>query len=276
MRKFVLCPRRRSTAVRSRPPPPNDSDGRRTWRVCEDELDSITPEQKRAAKIVGLLYLAQMATGVFGEVVARGQLIVPGDASRTVQNIIGHEFLFRLSIVGDLLTYIGVIVLIWAFYVLVRPVHRNLALLALLFRLAENAVLCVATINSLAILKLIGGPEYLKSFAGEQRNALVMLAYHTQGLAMSVGFVLLGLGSMLFACLLWKSDYVPKLIAGWGIFASLLLAASTLAVMAFPGLGVLTIAAMAPMGLYEIGLGLWLLVKGISQPRPSAALNGNS
>ena len=223
----------------------------------------MTPGQRTAAKIVGLLYLVQMATGVFGEIVARGRLIVPGDAARTAQNIMAGEPLFRLSIAGDLLTYIGVIVLIWAFYVLVRPVNRNLALLAVMFRLAENTVLCVATVNSLVVLKLLSGADYLKTFDTGQRNALVMLAYNTQGLAMNVGFILLGLGSTVFAYLLLKSRYVPKALAAWGIFSSLLLAASTLAFIVFPGSGLLSMVCMMPMGLYEVGLGLWLLIKGI-------------
>jgi hypothetical protein len=233
----------------------------------------VTPEQRTAAKIVGLLYLVQMATGVFGEIVARGRLIVPGNAVRTAENIIAGEGLFRLSIAGDLVTYIGVIILIWAFYVLVKPVNRNLALLALLFRLAENAVLCVATVNSLVILKLLSGADYLKSFDPGQRNALAMLAYNAQGLAMNIGFILLGLGSAVFAWLLLKSRYVPKGLAAWGIFSSLLLAASTLANIVFPSLGILAMACMMPMGLYEIGLGLWLLIKGIKLPPHAAAGN---
>jgi len=234
---------------------------------------TIQPEQRTAARIVGLLYLVQMATGVFGEIVARGRLIVPSDATRTAQNIIAGERLFRLSIAGDLLTYIGVIVLIWAFYVLVRPVSRNLALLAVLFRLAENAVLCVATINSLVMLKLLSGADYLKTFDTGQRNALVMLAYSTQGLAMSVGFILLGLGSTVFACLLLKSRYVPKALAALGIFASLLLSISTLAIIVFPDLAAVSMACMIPMGLYEVGLGLWLLIKGITAPAVNSHLS---
>jgi hypothetical protein len=112
------------------------------------EHTAITPAQRTAARIVGILYVVQMATAVFGQSFVRDQLIVRGDATKTAQNIIGSERLFRLSIAGDLFTYTGVIVLAWAFYVLVRPVNKNLALLALLFRLAETAILCVVTVNS--------------------------------------------------------------------------------------------------------------------------------
>ncbi len=224
----------------------------------------IEPSQRAAAKIVGVLYLLQMATGVFGELFVRGRLIVNGDATRTAQNIAGDERLFRLSIAGDLLTYTTVIVLIWAFYVLVRPIDRNLALLAVFFRLVENAILCVATICSLVVLVLLNGPGYLKTFDTAQLHSLAKLILAAQGLGMNVAFVLLGIGSSLFAYLLLKSGYVPKAIAAWGIFASSLLAVGTLIVIVFPAAGgAVGMAYMAPMGIYEVGLGLWLVAKGI-------------
>jgi hypothetical protein len=226
----------------------------------------IEPAQRTAAKVAGFLYLFQMATGIFGESYVRGQLIV-GDATKTAQNIIGSERLFRLSIAGDLVTYTGVILLTWALYVLLRPVDKNLALLAAFFRLAENAVLCVATVSSLVVLRLLSGAEYLKTFEASQLHSLARLAISAQGLAMSVGFILLGLGSTVFAYLLLKSRYVPKALAVWGILSSLVLSIVTLAIIVFPGLGdVLGLAYMAPMGIYEVGLGLWLLLKGIQAP----------
>jgi Domain of unknown function (DUF4386) len=222
----------------------------------------IEPAQRTAARIVGLLYLVQMATGIFGQYV-RDQLIVRGDAAKTALNITGADRLFRFSIAGDLITYILVIALIWALYILLRPVNKNLALLGVLFRMAENAILCVATINSLIVLKLLSGADYLKSFAANQLNSLVTLALGVQALAMNVGFILLGLGSTIFAYLLLKSGYVPKALAAWGIFASLVLALVTLGIMVFPALAALGLTYMVPMGIYEVGLGFWLLFRGL-------------
>jgi hypothetical protein len=187
--------------------------------LWETTRSAITPAQRTAARIVGLLYLVGMATGVFGQAFVRDRLIVSGDATKTAQNIIEHERLFRLAIAGDLVTYIGVIVLIWAFYVIVRPVNKNLALLAVFFRLAENAVLCVATVGSLVVLTLLGGADSLKTFNVSQVQSLTTLALSAQGLGMNVGFILLGLGSTVFAYLLLKSRYVPKALAAWGMFS---------------------------------------------------------
>lgn len=232
---------------------------------------AIEPSQRTAARILGWLYVIQMAVAVFGQSFVRDRLIVRGDAAKTAQNILEHERLFRLSIGGDLFVYAGVIVLVWAFYVVVRPVrkNRNLALLAVLFRLAETAVLCVATVNSLVVLRLLEGAGSLGGLGVGERQSLAMLALGAQGLGMYVAFVLLGLGSAVFAYLLLQSRYVPRLIPAWGIFASLLLALGSLGILVFPGLSVLGMAYMAPMGIYEVGLGLWLIVRGIRTPVPA-------
>ena len=84
--------------------------------------------------------------------------------------------------------------------------------------------------------------------------------------ALLVGFLFLGLGSAVFSYLWWKSRHIPRVIAGWGIFASLLMAVVSLALIMFPGLAAIGMSYMMPMGLYEVGLGLWLLVKGIRVP----------
>ena len=236
-----------------------------TLRTPDTPAHAITPAQRTAAMIVGIIYPIQMASGIFGEIFVRNRLVVRGDAARTAENIIANEQLFRLSVVTDLITYILVMVMTWGLYVLLRPVNRHLALLGAFFRLSELAVLCIATVNSLVLLRLASGAEYLKSFEVGQLQALVMLAYQTQGQGMLVGFILLGFGTAIFAWLLLKSRYVPKALAMLGIFGALLLAFGTMAIFAFPALGRVGMAYMMPMGLYEVGLGFWLLIKGLKE-----------
>jgi hypothetical protein len=76
----------------------------------------------------------------------------------------------------------------------------------------------------------------------------------------------LGLGSTVFSYLWLKSRYIPRALAAWGIFSSLLMAIATLAIMTFPRLSSLGLTYMMPLGLYELGLGWWLLFKGINVP----------
>ena len=234
-------------------------------QIVEGYFDPIKPTQ-RLARLVGFLYLMQMAMGVFGQSFVRDQLIVRGDAAKTAHNITEAERLFRFSIAGDLLTYATVIVLIWGLYLLLRAVHRDLALLALILRLAENAVLCAATANSLVTLRLLSSNSSLAALNEGQRFALGILTINTQGAGMSIAFILLGFGSAIFSYLWWKSGYIPRWLAGLGVIGSLLLPLITLAAIVFPSLSPYSLAFMIPLGLFEVGLGLWLLIKGVKLP----------
>jgi Domain of unknown function (DUF4386) len=57
---------------------------------------------------------------------------------------------------------------------------------------------------------------------------------------------------------------------GWaalGIFSSLLVAIVTLAIMVFPGLAaVVDLVYFAPIFIFEVTMGFWLLIKGIKAP----------
>lgn len=225
---------------------------------------ALEPAQRTAAKAAGFLYLLQMATGVFG-FWAKGQ-VVTGDATQTAANLAASDRLFRIGLASDLMTAVTVIALIVALYVVLTPVNRHLALLAAFWRLAENAVGAVAVLNGFVALRLLGGAEYLRAVDPEQLQALARLFIGVQGQGLRIAFVFLGLGSAVFSYLWLRSRYIPRALAAWGIFASLVLSGVTLAIMVFPSLGAMGLIYMAPMGIYEVGLGIWLLVKGIRTP----------
>ena len=225
-------------------------------------------DQERAARLAGAMYLIQMATGTFTQIYARGSLIARGDPTQTARNIIDSEGLFRIGIASDLATYTAVLIATWALYVLLRPVNRNLALLAVLFRLMELAIHFNATVESLGVLRILSGAEYLKSIEVNQLQSMAQLALSVQGEAVNMGFILLGLGSAVFARLLFESRFIPRLLSGWGMFASLLIGAYALATIVFPKAGALQVLPMLPMGIYEVTLGFWLLLRGAKiQPR---------
>jgi hypothetical protein len=227
---------------------------------------AIEPAQRTAAKTVGFLYLLAMAISIFGESV-RGRLILPHDAVQTASSIAGSEALFRLSIVGDLIIYVCDIILFWGLYVILKRVNKDVALLAAFFRLVETAILGVTTLTAFIALRLLSGADYLRAVDTAQLQALARGFLSVYGIGLSVGFVFLGLGSAVFSYLWLKSRYVPRGLAWLGIFGSLLMAIMSLVTMVFPVVwDRVGMAYMMPMGLYEVGLGLWLLVKGLKAP----------
>ncbi len=212
-----------------------------------------------------------MVTALFGEGYVRGSLLVSESAAETSRNLIESNQLFRVGLATDLLTFSGVVVRVWALYQLLRPVDRRLAALAVFFRLVELGVHFSAVAFGVAALSLLAGGEYVRGFNEAQLNGLVGLALRAQGAGLSLGFIPLGLGSAVFAVLLFRSRLVPRGLAAWGIVASLLLAIYSFGIVLSPATTDYFYVAMLPMFVYEVGLGMWLLIKGVDLPTQRGA-----
>jgi len=184
---------------------------------------------------------------------------------KTTNNIIAHERLFRIGIANNIVTFAIDVVLIWALYLLLKRVNRSLALLAVFFRLIETTLACFAIINSYVAMQFINDSP-TKLFDLNQIQFLSLL-HSIYALTFVIVAVFLGLGSTLFNYLFYKSGYIPKILAGWGIFASLLLLTSQFAIIVFPAVENKIIpACYGPIALDEIALGVWLLFKGAKIP----------
>ncbi|NIR45233.1 MAG: DUF4386 domain-containing protein [Gemmatimonadetes bacterium] len=228
--------------------------------------------QARAARIAGAMYLIALAAAVLGEYFVRASLIVRGDPTQTAQNIIEHERLFRIGIASDLVSFTGIVVLTLALYVLLKPVNEDLAMLAAFWWLAEAAILCVSTLGNSIVLALLSGADFLKTFAPGQLHSLAGLALSSRAAGYNIGLILFGLGSTVFSYLLLKSGYVPKALAAWGVFASLLVLMSAFWIIVFPDIPkALQLVSPAAIFIYEVALGSWLLLKGARIQSSSAS-----
>ena len=91
----------------------------------------------KAARVAGAVYLSMVFTAPFSLIYVPNKLIVRGDATATAGNILAHETLFRLSILGDLVGQVIFICLAIALYRLLSNVNRTWALLMVGFVLVS-------------------------------------------------------------------------------------------------------------------------------------------
>lgn len=209
-----------------------------------------------------------MAASVFAEFVGLGPVVISDVAAETARSLRASDSLVRIAAVTDLVCFISDMALAAAFYVVLRRTSRGLAAFAALLRTADAVILASSTVALFAALRLVSGAPYLRTFAPEQLDSLARLLFGVRADAMNIGWVLLGLGHLVFAWLWLKSRYVPRLLAAGGILASLLIAITPLAMMISPPLReTIGLSYMAPMFVYEVVLGTWLLARGIREPR---------
>ena len=238
-------------------------------------LGSLEPSQRTAARIVGLAYLLALPLGIFAELGVLGRLVA-NDAAETARNIVAHERLFRLGIASNVGVFALDVILIAALYVTLKPVHRSLALLALLWRMIETTTLVGTTLNDFTVLRLLSGAGYLHALEPDRLQALARLSLSAHGAGYQVGLVFSGLGGAVFCWLWFRSGYIPRVLAAWGVFASALMGACAFTFIAFPEVEkVVTFVYYAtPIIIFELATGLWLTIRGIRLPRAAASAQG--
>jgi Domain of unknown function (DUF4386) len=122
--------------------------------------------------------------------------------------------------------------------------ERERALLALLWRMAEAIVGAVTVLLGVLVVLLVGSEGVRAAFEPAQLRSLVDVLLTARTIGYDVTILFLSLGTIVHCGLLYRSRYVPRVLAGLGI-------------------------------VFEVVIGVWLLLKGVSTtPATVAAPQG--
>jgi hypothetical protein len=217
------------------------------------------------ARVGGLLYLLIIVAGVAGELFVRGSMVVSRDAAATAHNIATSPLLWRAGIAGDLVMHLCDPVVMLVFYVLLRPVNRNLALLALLFNVIQSAMLVANKLNLLLPLFFLSNAEHLKAFSPQQLQALSYVAVQTHEYGFNVGLLFFGVTAIIYGYLIVQSGYFPKLLGILMSLAGVCYMTNSFALLLSPAFeSKLVPFILLPCFIGELSMALWLTLKGVN------------
>lgn len=217
------------------------------------------------ARIAGLLFLLSFAAGGFGEAYVPGRLMVSGDAAATAANIIALDSLLRLGFAGYLVEAVCDIALALILYVLLRPVHKDLALLAAFFGLVGTAIFGVAELFYFAASPILGGADYLKTFSPAQLNTLALLSLKLFGYGGGIFTVFYGVAWVLRGYLIFRSGYLPRFLGVLLTLGGLAFVTRNFALVLAPAYASGSLLLLALPG--GLSLTVWLLVRGVDVPK---------
>ncbi len=225
----------------------------------------------KTARVAGAIYLFMAVTAPFSLVYIPTKLIVRGNATATANNILAHETLFRLGIVGDLFSAVIFICVAMALYRLLSSVNKMWASLMVAFVLVLVAVGFLNVLNNIAALTLFRGGDFLAVFDKPQRDALGMLFLRLHGQGTFMNEIFWGLWLYPFGLLVFRSGFLPRFLGAWLIlncFAYLVLSVTALL---FPPYYDAAFRIATPVLFGELAITLWLLIKGANvQALPAA------
>ena len=212
------------------------------------------------ARLAGGLFLAIMVTAVLAEFFIRAGLLDYTDGAAMRASLAAHEAQFRLSITLDLLCFVMIPAISMILFRLLHPVNGLAASFGLAFRMGEAITMVCVAVFSVGLLT-ISGMTPAASADGLDEMAFLLLRLHNGGY--HFGLIFWSLGTMFFALALFQSLLVPKALSALGVFAGVSgLVAHFVWLNAPEVFGSVGGLVYLPAFLFEVGLGLWLLVFG--------------
>jgi hypothetical protein len=230
-------------------------------------VEEIAMTERRAenarrtyARLAGLMYFLVLGFDVAGLIVA-SSIGGTGSFAETSQRIMASETLYRIGLCCSLVGSLSTVVLAIGLYAVVKSVDGNLAMMALLFRVAEAAIGAMGIIIGFMVLKIHLAVDHANAFDANQLGALSDLI---SGVGTEVSAIFFSMGSTIFFYLFLRSKCIPRVVSAWGVFASLVYAAYWFASLILPReSSAATVYASLPILIAELSTGLWLLIMGI-------------
>ena len=200
------------------------------------QTSAVRPDSsvRRTARIVGVLFLAgYLAYGVGSTIATR----IAGSADRS-----GSTTLFVTGAALMLLNSAMVIAIGVLMFPILRPHNKAIAAGYLGTRIFEGVVLAIGVVS---LIVLTGSP-----------------AIHANSVCYNVAEAGLGIGSLFFCALLFRTGLVPRFLAVWGFLGYACFAAGNL--LELSGVAGAALVAAIPGGLFELTFGIWLIARGFA------------
>ncbi|MDN3015619.1 DUF4386 domain-containing protein [Paenibacillus sp. BSR1-1] len=218
---------------------------------------------KKAAKIVGVLFILAAVTAIFGLIlydpILNGPDYMVNGSEHANQVILGvlMELILVVSAVGTATTMFPIL----------RKYNETIALWHLCFRFLEAIIITVGVISMLSLLTL--SQEFAAAGATDsasfQTSGIVLKAIHAWTFMLGPLFML-GINTMMYSYIFYKSKLVPRFIPILGMTGATLVFIYGLLVMfgVIEQISVWSILSL-PVAANELILAVWLLVKGFDE-----------
>jgi hypothetical protein len=227
--------------------------------------------QDKMARITGGFYLAYILAMVLADVLGH---IGRGTAEQVYQAIVTNAGSFRLGLVVALLSAFLFLLTAWGLYVLLRPVSKNLALLFLLLNTVGVAIQCASMFPLVSAMLQGDGASHMQAYSAVQQEGLAYLSINVY----KTGFVTAQLffGTWLFPLgyLVYKSKSLPRFLGVLLMLDGIAVLIWFLQALLLPDYAAIRYPGLLVSFIAEVGLALWLLVKGVKIVDPGAGVAG--
>ncbi len=220
---------------------------------------------RKTSRIIFLFWALYAVPAIFSLQYVRPNLIVFGDAVATSNNIITHEFLFRMGIVSHLFAQIFLLFFGMTVFRLFKGVNKTWAIIFWTSILMTVAITFVNTLNYVVPLVVLSNADYLNVFRQEQLHAIAMIFFRLSNFGQAFYEIFWGLYLFAFGLLIIQSRYMPRILGVLMIIGSIGFPINTVTKLLIPEFypAIFTQMTMFFSGLGVLPALLWILIMGV-------------
>ena len=216
-----------------------------------------TNTYRTTARVVGAVYLAGFVVGMVGIMLIQSILGTPNHLATVSANslvLATGAILWLMAVAGDAAH--GVLM-----FPLLKRHSERLAIGYLAARIIDAAFIAVMVLFVLVQIPL--GSEYLKAVSTNAAylQALSTVTVQASQYAYAIGMSAVGLAGLLLCYTLYRAKLIPRFVAVWGLIGYAIIFLGMVSEIMGSGLG---LASSIPGGLWEVFMGVWLIVKGFN------------
>jgi glucan phosphoethanolaminetransferase (alkaline phosphatase superfamily) len=224
---------------------------------------------KTYSRAVGIFLILTMVGGWFGEVQIPSQFMT-GDAATTAAQLRVNEGLFRLGFAAYLVEAFSDLVLAWLFYVLLKRVHRDLALLSAFFGIVSMSLFAVTKMFYFSAPMFLKGSSYLTAFSPEELETLAKVYLSLYGGLSGLFMLFYGTAWIIRGYLTFRSSYLPRFLGVLMVLAGIGFVAKNITKVLAPAYS--SDLLLALMFLNVLVLAGWMIVRGVDQDKWDRAI----
>ena len=225
----------------------------------------------KVARITGGFYLAYILASVLGTMLAN---IGMGDASQVYQAIVTNEGSFRLGLVIALISGFLFLMAAWGLYVLLRQVNEHLALLFLLLNAVGVAIQGASMLWLVSAMLQGDGASHMQAYSAAQLEGLAYLSINVYKAGWVTAQLFFGTWLFPLGYLVYRSGYLPRFLGVLLVLDGIGVLIWFLQALLLPDYRAISLPGVAVSFVAELGLALWLLVKGVKVVDAGAGVPG--
>jgi hypothetical protein len=232
-------------------------------------MGGVPPEMmqtspKTYSRAVALFLILSAIGGWFGELYVPS-VMMTGDAATTAGQLRINEGLFRVGFAAYLVEAFSDVVLAWLLYVLLKPVHRDLALLSAFFGLVSMSLFATTKMLYFAAPMFLKDSGHLAAFSPNQLESLASVFLNFYAVLGGVSFLFYGTAWIIRGYLTFRSVYLPRFLGALMVVAGAGFAAKTITALLAPDYS--SDVLLAPMFLNLVAVTIWMVVRGVDQEK---------